>query len=69
MEKYKFDENNGLWYELQGDYCVNQFIAVSSGLNIRTVGFMYVSFIVHNQYARHNEFPPLVYSGSVTVSE
>jgi hypothetical protein len=19
MEKYKFDENNGLWYELQGD--------------------------------------------------
>ena len=20
MEKYKLDENNGLWYELQGDY-------------------------------------------------
>lgn len=20
MEKYKFDENNRLWYELQGDY-------------------------------------------------
>lgn len=20
MEKYKYDENNGLWYELQGDY-------------------------------------------------
>ena len=20
MEKYKFDERNGLWYELQGDY-------------------------------------------------
>ena len=20
MEKYKFDENNGVWYELQGDY-------------------------------------------------
>lgn len=20
MEKYKFDEHNGLWYELQGDY-------------------------------------------------
>ena len=20
MEKYKFDKNNGLWYELQGDY-------------------------------------------------
>ena len=20
MEKYKFDENNGLWYQLQGDY-------------------------------------------------
>ncbi len=20
MEKYKFDENNGQWYELQGDY-------------------------------------------------
>ena len=20
MEKYKFDEQNGLWYELQGDY-------------------------------------------------
>ena len=27
MEKYKFDENNGLWYELQGDYylpCLKQ---------------------------------------------
>ncbi len=26
MEKYKFDERNGLWYELQGDYylpCLN----------------------------------------------
>ena len=20
MEKYKYDESNGLWYELQGDY-------------------------------------------------
>ena len=20
MEKYKYDEGNGLWYELQGDY-------------------------------------------------
>mgnify|MGYP004624922129 FL=1 len=20
MEKYRFDERNGLWYELQGDY-------------------------------------------------
>ena len=20
MEKYKYDENNGFWYELQGDY-------------------------------------------------
>lgn len=20
MKKYKFDERNGLWYELQGDY-------------------------------------------------
>lgn len=20
MEKYKYDEKNGLWYELQGDY-------------------------------------------------
>lgn len=27
MEKYKFDGNNGLWYELQGDYylpCLKQ---------------------------------------------
>jgi hypothetical protein len=22
MEKYKFDEQNGLWYELQGDYYI-----------------------------------------------
>lgn len=22
MEKYIFDKNNGLWYELQGDYCI-----------------------------------------------
>ena len=22
MEKYKFDDRNGLWYELQGDYCL-----------------------------------------------
>ena len=57
-------------YRIGGaDNCVNQFIAVGGGLNIRTVGFMYVSFIVHDQYARHNEFPPLVYSGRVNVSE
>ena len=22
MEKYIYDKNNGLWYELQGDYCI-----------------------------------------------
>ena len=22
MEKFIYDENNGLWYELQGDYCI-----------------------------------------------
>lgn len=22
MKKYKYDENNGLWYELQGDYYI-----------------------------------------------
>ena len=22
MEKYIYDESNGLWYELQGDYCI-----------------------------------------------
>ena len=22
MDKYIYDENNGLWYELRGDYCV-----------------------------------------------
>ena len=22
MEKYIYDENNGLWYELQGDYYI-----------------------------------------------
>ena len=22
MEKYKYDESNGLWYELQGDYYI-----------------------------------------------
>ena len=22
MDKYIYDENNGLWYELQGDYCI-----------------------------------------------
>lgn len=28
MEKYIYDENNGLWYELQGDYyipCSNRY--------------------------------------------
>ena len=23
MEKYVYDENNGLWYELQGDYYIH----------------------------------------------
>lgn len=22
MEKYIFDKNNGLWYELRGDHCI-----------------------------------------------
>lgn len=29
MEKYKYDEGNGLWYELQGNYyipCLNAHV-------------------------------------------
>ena len=26
MEKYIFDERNGLWYELQGDYYITERI-------------------------------------------
>lgn len=29
MEKYKYDEGNGLWYKLQGDYyipCLNAHV-------------------------------------------
>ncbi len=32
MDKYIYDENNGLWYELQGDYYAPQSLRPKNGL-------------------------------------
>ncbi len=36
MEKYKFDERNGLWYELQGDYYLPCLKLTDVGRILRT---------------------------------
>ena len=58
MEKYIYDNSNGLWYELQGDYYLP--CLVISGEEIHTIGIWGRK---HQQYLR--EYRPILYSDLV----
>ena len=38
MEKYKYDESNGLWYELQGDYYLPCLKLLEKNTNLSEYG-------------------------------
>ena len=54
MEKYIFDESNGLWYELQGDYYI-PCLTVSDGENysIGIWGHRHERWIKENRKVRY----------------
>ena len=58
MEKYIYDNSNGLWYELHGDYYLP--CLVTPGEEIHAIG---IWSIKHQQYLR--EHRPMVYSDLV----
>ena len=50
MEKYKYDENNGLWYELQGDYylpCLK--LPEEEQVHIRIWGQRHLQYLIENR--------------------
>lgn len=50
MEKYKYDENNGLWYELQGDYylpCLK--LPVEEPVHIGVWGQRHLNYLRENK--------------------
>ena len=50
MEKFKFDESNGLWYELQGDYylpCLK--LTEEEQLHIRIWGQRHLQYLKENK--------------------
>ena len=58
MEKYIFDKNNGLWYELQGDYFIP--CLVLEEVDIQPIGMWGRK---HQQYLK--EHRPVLYSDLV----
>ena len=38
MEKYIFDQSNGLWYELQGDYYIPCLVLEEAGTSLSIPG-------------------------------
>lgn len=58
MEKYIFDKNNGLWYELQGDYYIP--CLVPDEMNTSPIGMWGRK---HQQYLK--EHRPMAYSDLV----
>ena len=58
MEKYIFDQSNGLWYELQGDYYIPCLVLDEAGTS--PIG---MSGRNHQQYLK--EHRPMLYSDLV----
>lgn len=58
MEKYIYDNSNGLWYELHGDYCLPCLVIPEE--EIHTIGIWGRK---HQQYLR--EYRPILYSNLV----
>ena len=55
MEKYIFDENNGLWYELQGDYYIPGLTVPAEGKPIGMWGRRHLQYIKKERKPRYME--------------
>ena len=50
MEKYIYDENNGLWYELQGDYYIPRLkLPDEEQVEIGVWGQRHLEYIKHHR--------------------
>ena len=58
MEKYIFDQNNSLWYELQGDYYIPCLVLDESGTHYNSIWSR-----KHQQYLK--DYHPMLYSDLV----
>ena len=63
MEKYKYDESNGLWYELQGDYYL-PCLKLSEGEQ-KPVGLWGQRHLRHNKQHRKVLYTNLLTSGKL----
>ena len=53
MEKFIYDENNGLWYELHGDYYLPCLVAPEDTATIGIWGQRHLRYIQKHQKVRH----------------
>lgn len=53
MEKYIYDESNGLWYELHGDYYLPCLLAPANDAPIGIWGQRHLRYIREHQKVRH----------------
>ena len=53
MEKYIYDKNNGLWYELQGDYYIPCLVLEEDPQPIGMWGRKYLRYIKEHRPALH----------------
>ena len=53
MEKFIYDENNGLWYELRGDYYLPCLVAPEDTATVGIWGQRHLRYIQEHQKARH----------------
>ena len=53
MEKYIYDESNGLWYELQGDYYIPCLTVPANEVPIGIWGQRHLCYIRQYQIVRH----------------
>ena len=53
MEKYIYDNNNGLWYELQGDYYIPCLVLDEDPQPIGMWGRMYLRYIKEHRPVLH----------------
>lgn len=53
MEKFIYDENNGLWYELHSDYYLPCLLAPEDTVTVGIWGQRHLRYIQEHQKARH----------------
>ena len=55
MEKYIFDESNGLWYELQGDYYIpNLVLPKQKKIHLNKYGRMRLNYLKEHKKAEYS---------------